>query len=155
MLFKLNPSGVVTQTCAFVFCKQDTQQHFAQRWYIGFIQACLLTRGGKITDPNLIKCIDFGWIKSSTSVRTIEWCLTDEHKTHSTAFLFNDVSVQQRSYSPGTTGLWTWDLTVLRKHPSFFSVSTLVARPKSPKQGEHKHRNKHVKISNTNKTVVR
>lgn len=43
-------------------------------------------------------------------------------------------SVRECSYSPGTTGLWTWDRGVRRKRPSFSSVSTPVALPMLPKK---------------------
>lgn len=59
-----------------------------------------------------------------------------------------------RPYSPSTTGLGILDPTVLRRHPSFSFVSILVARPKSPKQGEYEHKETRVQISDMNQKVT-
>lgn len=125
------------------FRNQDTQQHFTQRRYIGFIQACLWLEGN-IAAANLLTCIDFEWTKSSNSVQC--WIMSNRPTQKHT----NEVSVQQSSYSPGTTGLWTWDQKVLRRHPSFSSVWTPAALPTSPKQEIHKHSHTHIEMRKTN-----
>lgn len=71
------------------FRNQDTQQHFTQRRYIGFIQACLWLEGN-IAAANLPTCIDFEWTKSSNSVQC--WIMSNRHTqkhTHTQPFLLS------------------------------------------------------------------
>lgn len=123
-----------------LFCKQDTQQHFSQRQYIGFIQACLLTRG----KHHSLKFNYLYWLWADKKLKQCAAVLTyiprtnTNHSQHTQILL---CSMRFFFYSPGTTDLWTWDLTVLWRHPSFFSVLIPVALPKSPKQKGHKYTN--------------
>lgn len=79
----------------------------------------------------------------NTSGSTKQYCTKMLYKLVLACFCLGEISVSKDpywhpSYSPGTTGLWTWDQQAPRRCLSFFCFLRSAALPMSPKRQRHR-----------------
>lgn len=143
LLFKLNSLGEFTQICASSSANK-THNSISHKDSILDLYRLVFWLWGKHRSLKF-NYLYWLWVDKKLNQCAVLKYVPQTHIKHTDSLLSTEVSVQQYSYSPGTTGRWTWDQKVLRRRPFFSSASPPVALPKSPK--EETNRNTYIKIS--------